>query len=67
MDAHYDFQIKTNNLRTTQQSAAFCGPVRQMGASAGSLGAFAMRMGRVAIPIVRKNIIPVAKQVEKTC
>ena len=65
MDAHYDSQIKTNNLRTTQQNAAFCGPARQKGAGAGGLGAFAMRKGRVAIPIVRKYILPVAKQVGK--
>ena len=36
-----------------------------MGAGAGGLGAFVMRMGRVAIPIVRKCILPVAKQVGK--
>ena len=65
MDAHYDSQIKTNNPRTTQRNAAFCGSARQMGAGAGGLGAFAMRMGRVAIPIVRKYILPVAKQVGK--
>ena len=29
------------------------------------LGAFAMRTGRVAIPIVRKYILPVAKKVGK--
>ena len=33
-----------------------------MGAG-GGLGAFAVRMGRVAIPVVRKYILPVAKQV----
>ena len=35
---------------------------RQMGAGAGGLGAFAMRMGRLAIPVVRRYILPVAKQ-----
>ena len=57
--------METNKLRKTQQNAAFCGPARQMGAGAGDMGAFAMRMGRVAIPIVRKYILPVAKQVGK--
>ena len=65
MDAHYDSQIKTNNLRTTQQNAAFSGPARQMGAGAGGFRAFAMLMGRVAIPVVREYILPVAKQVGK--
>ena len=65
MEAQYDSPIKTNNLRTTQQNAAFCGPARQMGAGAGGLGAFAMRMGRLAIPIVIKYILLVAKQLGK--
>ena len=58
MDAHYDSQIKyvahTN----------YCGPARQMG-SGGGLRAFVVRMGRVAIPIVRKYVLPVARQVGK--
>ena len=58
MDAHYDSQIKTNTHTT------FSGPARQMG-SGGGFGAFAVRMGRVAIPLVRKYILPVAKQVGK--
>ena len=40
----------------------FSGPARRMGAGAGGLGSFAMRMGRVAIPVVRRYILPVAKQ-----
>ena len=36
-----------------------------MGAGAGGFGAFAMRMGRVAIPVVRKYILPVAKYIGK--
>ena len=46
----------------THQNASFSGPARQMGAGAGGLGAFALRMGRVAIPVVRRYILPVAKQ-----
>ena len=56
MDAPYDSQVRTNNLKTTQQNAAFCGPARQMGAGAGGLRAFALRLGRVC-----KFILPVAK------
>lgn len=58
MDAHYDSQIKSTAQTT------FMGPARQMG-SGGGIGAFAVRMGRVAIPIVKKYILPVAKQVGK--
>ena len=65
MDAHYDSQIKSHNHPTAQQNAAFCGPTRQMGATAGGLGAFAMRMVRVAIPVVRKHILAVAKHIGK--
>ena len=65
MDAHYASQIKSHNHPIAQQSATFCGPARQMGAGAGGLGAFAMRMGRVAIPVVRKYILPVAKHIGK--
>ena len=65
MDAHYDSQIKSHNHPTAQQNTTFCGPARQMGAGAGGLGAFAMRIGRVAIPVVRKYILPVAKHIGK--
>ena len=33
-----------------------------MGAGAGGLGAFAMQIGRVAIQVVQRYILPVAKQ-----
>ena len=64
MDAHNDSQIRSNHNphHATQQNASFSGPARQMGASAGGLGAFAMRMGSVAIPDVRRYILSVAKQ-----
>ena len=58
MDAHYESQIKS--VAHTNYS----GPARQMG-SGGGLGAFAVRMGRVAIPLVRKYVLPVARQVGK--
>ena len=64
MDALYDSQIRSNHNphHATHQNASFSGPARQMGAGAGGLGAFAMRMGRVAIAVVRRYILPVAKQ-----
>ena len=65
MDAHYDSQIKSQNHPTAQQHATFSGPARQMGAGAGSLVEFAMRMGRVTIPVVRKYILHVAKHTGK--
>ena len=65
MDAHYNSQIKSHNHPAAQQNATFCGPVQQMGAGAGGLGAFARRMRRVAIPVVRKYILPVAKHIRK--
>ena len=58
MDAHYDSQIKANTHTT------FSGPARQMG-SGGGIGTFAVRTGRVAIPLVRKYVLLVAKQVGK--
>ena len=67
MDAHYDSQLRSNHNHhhATHQNASFSGPARQMGAGAGGLGAFAMRMGRVAIPVVRRYFLPVAKQLGK--
>ena len=53
MDAHYDSQVRANTHTT------FSGPARQM-VSGGGIGGFALRMGRVAIPLVRKYVLPVA-------
>ena len=55
MDAHYDFQI-----RQQHQPPTFHGPARQFGS--GGMDAFAMRMGRVAMPLMKKYILPVAKE-----
>ena len=42
------------------------GPARQFG-SGGGIGAFAMRMGRVAMPLVKKYVVvPVAKELVKS-
>ena len=67
MDAHYDSQTRSNHNHhhATHQNASFSGPAGQMGEGAGGLGAFAMRMGRVAIPVVRRHILPVIKQLGK--
>ena len=54
-DAHYDFQI-----RQQHQPSTFHGPARQFGS--GGLGAFAMRMGRVAMPLMKEYVLPVAKE-----
>ena len=64
MDALYDSQTRSNHNqhRAAEQNASLSGPKRPMGAGAGRLGAFAMRMWRVAIPVVRRYILPVAKQ-----
>ena len=59
MDAHYDSQTKSVVADTI-----YSGPARQTG-SGGGLGAFAVRMGRVAIPLVRKYVLPVAREVGK--
>ena len=55
MDAHYHFQI-----RQQHQQSTFHGPARQFGS--GGMGAFAMRKGRVAMPLMKKYIFPVAKE-----
>ena len=55
MDAHYDFQI-----RQQHQPLTFHGPARQFGS--GGMGAFAMPMGRVAMPLIKKYVLPVAKE-----
>ena len=55
MDAHYDFQI-----RQQHQPSTFHGPARQFGS--GGMSAFAMRIGRVAMPLMKKYVLPVAKE-----
>ena len=64
MDAECDSQIRSNHdhHRGTHRNASFSGPACQMGAGAGGFAAFAMRMGRLAIPFVRRYVLPVAKQ-----
>ena len=55
MDAHYDFQI-----RQQHQPSTFHGPARHFGS--GGMGKFAMRMGRVAMALMKKYVLPVAKE-----
>ena len=56
--SHYDFQI-----RQQHQPSTFYGPAQQFGS--GGMGAFAIRMGRVAMPLVKKYVVPVAKEFGK--
>ena len=53
MDAYYQAQIHSTN--------AFSGPGRQLGS--GALGAMALRMGRVTLPLLKKYVLPVVKTV----
>ena len=62
MDAHFANQIGQKTIRTPN-AVAFRGPARQYGS--GGFGAFAMRMGRVAIPLVKQYVMPVAKEFGK--
>ena len=62
MDAHFANQIGQKTIRTPN-AVAFRGPARQYGS--GGLGAFAVRMGRVAIPLVKQYVMPVAKEFGK--
>ena len=55
MDAHYDFQIRQQHQPSTLHK-----PARQFGS--GGIGAFAIRMGRVAMPLMKKNILPVVRE-----
>ena len=50
MDAHYDSQIRPQSHHQT----TIGGPARQFGS--GGMGAFSMRMGRVAVPLVKKCV-----------
>ena len=50
MDAYYASQ------------STFHGPARQFGSGAG-LGAFAVRVGRTAMPLLKKYVAPIVKQV----
>ena len=55
MNAHFDFQIPQQHQQST-----FHGPSRQFGSS--GMGAFALRMGRVAMPLMKQYIFPVSKE-----
>ena len=62
MDAHFANQNGQKTIRTPN-AVAFRRPAPQYGS--GGLGAFAMRMGRVAIPLVKQYVMPVAKEFGK--
>ena len=62
MDAHFDHQIQQKTIRKPNMVTAG-GSARQFGSR--RLGAFATRMGRVAIPLVKQYVKTVAKQLGK--
>ena len=62
MDAHFGNQIGQKTIRT-HNAVAFRGLARQYGSE--GLGAFATRMGFVAIPLVKQYVMPVAKEFGK--
>ena len=59
MYAHFANQIWQKTVRTPN-AVTLSGPARQYGS--GGLGVFAMRMSRVAMPLVKQYVIPVAKE-----
>ena len=63
MDPHFANQIRQKTIRTPN-AVSFHKPARQY--RSGGLVAFAMRMGRVAKPLVTQYVMPVAKEIEKT-
>ena len=63
MASHYDHQIlQQPSMRGGAR--VYGGPARQFG-SGGGIGAFAMRMSPVAMPLVKKYVVPVAKELSK--
>ena len=57
MDTHYEAQIGfSNNVQ------AHGGPARQFGSGSAGLGALAVRVGRCALPRVKKYALPLAKK-----
>ena len=64
MDSHYDHRILQQSSMRGGGARVYGGPARQF-RSGGGIGAFAMRMGRVAMPLVKKYVLPVAKELGK--
>ena len=56
MDSYYASQMASSSVGT------FHGPARQFDSGAG-LGAFALRVGRTAVPFLKKYVGPFVKQV----
>ena len=66
MDAHYDAQIGTQTVGGGgSPQAAHGGPARQFGSGAAGLGALAVRVGRCALPLLKKYALPLAKKLGK--
>ena len=59
MDSYYDSQMS----RHSRQMPVFAGgPPRQFGSGAAGLGALAVRVGRSTLPLLKRYVLPVAKE-----
>ena len=56
MDSHYEAQIRASSTYDGGQA-------RQFGSGAAGLGALAVRVGRSALPLLRKYALPLVKKV----
>ena len=56
MDSHYDAQILQHTLYAG-------GPARQFGSGAVGLAAPAVRVGRTALPLLKKYALPLVRQI----
>ena len=54
--------MKMDNHYASQMASTLQGPTRQFGSGAG-IGAFALRVGRTAMPLLKKYVGPFVKQV----
>ena len=64
MDSHYDNQNLQQSSMRGGGARVYGGSARQFG-SGGEIGELVMRMGRVAMPLVKKYVVPVAKELGK--
>ena len=67
MDAHYDAQIVIQTIGGGggNPQAAHGGPARQFGSGAAGLGALAVRVGKCALPLLKKYALPLAEKLGK--
>ena len=60
MDSYYDSQMSRHSRQMPQAFAG--GPPRQFGSGAAGLGALAVRVGRSTLPLLKRYVLPVAKE-----